>query len=333
MELRHLRYFVAVAEEENFHRAAEKLHVSQSPLSRQMQQLKEEIGVDLFEPSGRGVKLTLAGRMFLDRAKAILSTLDAAVGEAREATSGRIGTIAIGFAQGAAYAGALSTIVATFRKRQPRVTLKLLPLTITDQWEALRLGEIAFAYGTYAPHDASIRSVVLARARIGVLLPRDHRLAAKAKLKVEDLANELVLMGPRRLHPRLHDDIIAAVRARGVVLNLGSEVLDREALWTLVASGLGLTFAGERSASFLDAAGPTDDPSPLQLGTAVWRPLSDLGVELRDVAMWRVDAERSPLVRPLIDIAGEVRTLLQKGRESGRQRRRLRDRRDDIGDR
>ena len=87
MELRHLRYFVAVAEEENFHRAAEKLHGSQSPLSRQMQQLKEEIGVDLFEPSGRGVKLTLAGRMFLERAKAILSTVDAAVGEAREATS------------------------------------------------------------------------------------------------------------------------------------------------------------------------------------------------------------------------------------------------------
>jgi len=70
MELRHLRYFVAIAEEENFHRAAAKLHVSQSPLSRQMQQLREELGVDLFTPSGRGVKLTLAGRAFLERARA-----------------------------------------------------------------------------------------------------------------------------------------------------------------------------------------------------------------------------------------------------------------------
>src|SRR3954452_16063910 len=97
VELRHLRYFVVVAEEENFHRAAEKVHVSQSPLSRQMQQLREELGVDLFEPSGRGVKLTPAGHLFLDRARAILLAVDAAVTEAQEATAGKVGTIAIGF--------------------------------------------------------------------------------------------------------------------------------------------------------------------------------------------------------------------------------------------
>ncbi len=324
MELRHLRYFVAVAEAENFRRAAEKLHVSQSPLSRQVQQLSAEIGVELFEPAGRGVKLTLAGRTLLDRAKAILSSVDIAVGEAREATTGKIGTIAIGFGPGAAYAGALSTIVATFRERQPRVSLKLLPMTSTEQWEALRIGEIAFAYGTYAPDDASLRSLVLARTRIGVLLPGDHRLVKKAKLKVEDLANESILMGPRRLHPRLHDDIISAVRARGVVLNLAPEVLDREALWTLVASGLGLTFAGERSASFLDVGWAIREPGLLQFGSAVWRPLSDLGVELRDVAMWRADAVRSPLLRPLIDIAGEVRSQLQSLDPSHKGRARTR---------
>jgi DNA-binding transcriptional LysR family regulator len=202
--------------------------------------------------------------------------------------------------------------------------LKLLPMSSTEQWEALRLGEIAFAYGTYVPDDPSLRSVVLARTRIGVLLPGGHRLAKKTKLKVEDLANESMLMGPRRLHPRLHDDIIAAVRARGVVLNLGPEILDREALWTLVASGLGLTFAGERSASFLDVAGATGGPAPLLLGSAVWRPLSDLGVELRDVAIWRADAARSPLLRPLIDIAGEVRTRFQSLEPSAVRRKRTR---------
>jgi LysR family transcriptional regulator, benzoate and cis,cis-muconate-responsive activator of ben and cat genes len=324
MELRHLRYFVAVAEEENFHRAAEKLHVSQSPLSRQIQQLEEEIGVDLFEPSGRGIKLTLAGRVFLERAKAILSTVDAAVEEAREATAGRIGTIAIGFGPGAAYAGALSTIVTRLRERQPRVSVKLVPMSSAEQWEALRLGEIAFAYGNYAPEDSSLRSVVLARTRIGILLPRDHRLATRAKLNVADLANESLLMGPRRLHPRLHDDIIAAVRAHGVVLNLAPEIPDREALWTLVASGLGLTFAGERGARFLDLGGAIGGAEPLQLGSAVWRPLRNLGVELRDVVMWRADAAQSPLLRPLIDIVGEVRTQFQrmgpsrKGRERAR---------------
>ena len=324
MELRHLRYFVAVAEEENFHRAAEKLHIAQSPLSRQMQQLKEEIGVNLFEPAGRGVKLTLAGRMFLERAKAILSTVEAAVGEAREATDGRIGTIAIGFGSGATYAGALSTIVARLRKRQPRVNLKLLPMSSTEQWDALRRGEIAFAYGNYVPDDSSLRSVVLARARIGILLPSDHRLATRTKLKVADLANEQILMAPRRLHPRSHDDIIAAVRAHGVVLNLAPDIADREALWTLVAGGLGLTFAGERTASFLDAGGAVGRNGLRELGSAVWRPLSNLGVELLDVAMWRADAPRSPLLRPLIDIVGEVRAELQSSAPSRAGRKRAR---------
>lgn len=315
MELRHLRYFVAVAEAENFHRAAERLHVSQSPLSRQMQQLTEELGVALFEPSGRGIKLTSAGRMFLERAKTILSTVDAAVNEAREATNGQIGTITIGFGPGAAYAGALSTIVTKLRKRQPRVSVKLVPMFSAEQWQALRVGEIAFAYGNYVPEDPSLRSLVLARTRLGILLPSDHRLATKMKLKVDDLANEPVLMEPRRLHPRLHDDIIAAVRARGVVLNLAPQAVDREAIWTLVASGLGLTFAGESWARFLDAGEPV---------AAVWRPLSDLGVELRDIAIWRADAAQSALLRPLIEIVGEVRTELRNARSAGRPGQRAR---------
>jgi DNA-binding transcriptional LysR family regulator len=236
--------------------------------------------------------------------------VDAAVEEAREATDGRLGTIAIGFGPGATYAGALSTIVAKLRKRQPRVRVKLFPMTSAEQWEALRLGEISFAYGNYVPDDSSLRSVVLARTRIGILLPGDHRLAARPKLRVADLADESILMEPRRQHPRLHDDIIAAVRARGVVLNLTPEISGREAVWTLVASGLGLTFAGERSGQFLDA-GSAIGQSPSRPGAAVWRPLTDLGVELRDVAIWRADAARSPLLRPLIDIVGEVCTELR----------------------
>ena len=323
MELRHLRYFVAVAEEENFHRAAEKVHVSQSPLSRQMQQLREEVGVDLFEPSGRGVKLTLAGRMFLERARAILAAVDAAVDEAREATDGRIGTIAIGFEPGAGYLGCLTTIVAELRKRQPRVTVKLLPMISTEQWEALRLGEIALAYGNETPDDSTLRSVVMSRTRIGIRLPKEHHLARRTKLKVRDLANESIMMGPRRLRPRLYDDIIAAVRARGVVLNLAPEVGDGEAVWTFVASGLGMTFAAESGARFLDA-GAESGQLGVQPGSAVWRPLSDLGVEVCDIVAWRADAARSPLLRPLIEVVGEVRLKLQTSATSRKRATRLR---------
>lgn len=307
MELRHLRYFVAVAEEENFHRAAGRLNVSQSPLSRQMQQLKAEVGVELLEPSGRGVKLTLAGRLFLERAKTILSSVELAIGEAREASEGKLGTIAIGFEPGSGYLGLLSTIVAKLRERQPRVTVKLLPMIGPEQWEGLRRGEIGLAYGNEVPDDASLRSAVLSRTRLGIRLPKDHPLAEKATLRVEDLANEPILMGPRKMRPRLYDDIIAAVRARGVVLDLAPDAGDGEAVWTLVSSGLGITFAAENGARFLDAAGAAGSPAALQ--GAVWKPLSNLGIQLRDVAIWRADAKRSPLLRPLIDVVNEVRKL------------------------
>jgi LysR family transcriptional regulator, benzoate and cis,cis-muconate-responsive activator of ben and cat genes len=323
MELRHLRYFVAVAEEENFHRASEKLRVSQSPLSRQMQQLKEDIGVDLFEPSGRGVKLTLAGRLFLERAKAILSSVDVAVGEAREAMAGRVGTIAIGFEPGSGYLGLLSTIVARHRTRQPRVTVKLVPMTSSEQWEGLRLGAIGLAYGNEVPDDASLRSVVLSRTRLGIRLPKNHRIAQKATLKVEDLANEPIMMGPRQLRPRLYDDIIAAVRARGVVLNLASDVGDGEAIWTLVSSGLGMAFAAENGARFLDADGPIGGSAALERA-AVWKPLRNLGVELRDVAIWRADSAHSPLLRPLLDVVDDVHAQLRRSERERKASKRAR---------
>lgn len=307
MELRHLRYFVAIAEEESFRRAAAKLHVSQSPLSRQMQQLREELGVDLFTPSGRGVTLTLAGRAFLERAKGILAAADEAVHEAREAMEGRVGRIAIGFEPGAGYFGCLSTIVAELRQRQPRVQVKLVPMISTEQWEALRMGHIALAYGNELPDDPTLRSVELSRTRIGIRLPSEHRLAKKTKLRVADLAEEPILMGPRRLRPRLYDDIVAAVRARGVVLNLAPEVGDGEAVWTLVSSGLGLTFATENGARFLDAGRASFRPEPPHVGASVWRPFVDLGVDVADIAVWRADAADSPLLEPLLAIVAELR--------------------------
>jgi DNA-binding transcriptional LysR family regulator len=146
-----------------------------------------------------------------------------------------------------------------------------------------------------------MQSAVLAKTRIGMRLPRSHPLARKTALRVRDLANEPILMGPRRLRPRLYDDIIAAVRARGVVLNLAAEVEDGEAVWALVSSGLGMTFAAESGARFLDG-GAAMSGTVARSSAAVWRPLKDLGVELRDVAVWREDAARSPLLAPLIEI-------------------------------
>lgn len=188
------------------------------------------------------------------------------------------------------------------------------------------IGHIALAYGNELPDDPTLRSVELSRTRIGIRLPSEHRLARKAKLRVADIADESILMGPRRLRPRLYDDIIAAVRARGVVLNLAPEVGDGEAVWTLVSSGLGLTFATESGARFLDAGRATFRPGAPSIGAAVWRPLVDLGVEVADIAVWRADAAQSPLLQPLLAIVREQRrrTAQSAARASKTASRRVR---------
>jgi DNA-binding transcriptional LysR family regulator len=308
MELRHLRYFIAIGEEENFRRAANRLHVSQSPLSRQMQQLEDEVGAELFEPSGRGVKLTPAGRLFLEKAKAILARLEAATKEARETAEGRIGTITIGFEGGASLFGTLSTLISRFRIRAPRVKVELLSMSSAQQWEALGLRQISLGYGNHVPDDSSLQSVVLSRHRVGIMMPKGHRLANQPRVRVRDLVNEPILVDPRSANPRLYDDMITAIRAHGVNLDVTAEVPNGEVLLMLVASGLGVTFGTENAGRMLTLAG-------LQ-----WKPVSDLGLEVRDVVMWRPDDAEAPLLRPFLAVVRELRSELGALRTKERRR-------------
>ena len=310
MELRHLRYFIAIAEEENFRRAADKLHVSQSPLSRQMQQLAEEIGAELFEPWGRGVKLTPAGRQFLSRAKAILASVEVATKEARETAEGRIGTITIGFEGGASLFGTLPTLIARFRERSPRINIEFVEMTSAQQSEALRLRQISLGYGNHVPEDALLQNVVIRRHPMGIFMPKGHRLANEPKLRVKQLAHEPILMDPRSANPRLYDDIIAAVRARGVNLNVISEVFNGEVLFMNVASGFGLTFGTENAAQVLTLVG------------SHWAPVSDLGIEVREIVMWRRDEADAPLLRPFLELVREFRAERQSQKKTPPRRRR-----------
>jgi len=298
MELRHLRYFIAIAEAESFRRAADKLHISQSPLSRQMQQLEEEIAAELFEPSGRGVKLTAAGRLFLEKAKAVITSVDAAAKEAKETAEGRLGTITIGFEGGSSLFDTLSTLVSRFRKRAPRVSVEFFRMSSAEQWEALNSRQILIGYGNRVPDESSLQSIVLGRHRMGIIVPNDHRLAGQPKIRVKDLMNELVFMDPRSANPRLHDDLIAAVRAHGVNLNVTSEVPNGEALMLLVASGFGLAFWTEYAARVLP------------LGGTQWKPISGLDVEMREIVMWRPSDAQAPLLRPFLDVVRELRSEL-----------------------
>ncbi|MBN8470480.1 LysR family transcriptional regulator [Corallococcus exiguus] len=298
MELRHLRYFVTIAAEQSFRRAAERLHVSQSPLSRQMQDLEEEMGVELFEPEGRGIKLTAAGKAFAERARSILASVDAAVDEAKGVAEGRLGTVVIGFETGTTFMGALLSLVAAFRRRTPRVGLQLVPMSSVEQWTALRQGTIAFGYGAYAPSDDALSHLEMTRDRLGLLLSPDHRLARLKKIRLRDLKSESVLLQPRQLYPRLHADLITAAHEQGVTLHVTAEVIDLEALMALVAIGDAVTFVGENISEMASQASMT------------WRQVEDLHIHLSEFVTWRTRESGAPVMRALIDSAQEVRAPL-----------------------
>ncbi len=154
---------------------------------------------------------------------------------------------------------------------------------------------------------------------MGIIVPKSHRLANQPKVRVKDLANEPILLDPRSANPRLYDDIITAIHAQGVNLTVTSEVHNGEVLLMLVASGLGLMFGTEHAGRMLTAAG------------LHWKPVGDLGLELRDVVMWRPDDSEDPLLRPFLDIVRELRSERRAPRvgeveETGRRRRRARPR-------
>lgn len=304
MELRHLRSFVAVAEAEHFARAAERLHVSSSPLSRQMAQLEEELGFALFAPAGRGVKLTPAGRSFLEGARATLARAALAVEDARAVAQGRLGVLAIGFDGALADKLRLPRIVQTFRERHPQVDVRLVPVPSEEQVAALRDGTIAVGYGYHSPeHAPRVRVRELFRERIGVVMASTHRFASRRSLRVADLAHERFLWPPRSEGPRLEDDVVAAFRAHGHALALDHEEASGDALLMLVASGKAMTLFPESAARTL-------------LSGAVYVPVRDLDVVILGRTVW-LDDHGDPLVRSLLAVTHVVHGTREARRPGG----------------
>ena len=306
MELRHLRYFVTIAEELNLRRAGERLHVSQSPLSRQMKDLAAEMGVSLFEPAGRGIKLTPAGKAFAERARGILASVETAVDEAKGIAEGRLGTVCLGFETGTTFMGSFLALVAAFRSRTPSVGLQLAPMSSVEQWAGLRQGTIAFGYGAYAPSDGALDHLEMSRDRLGLLLSCEHRLARLKKVRLADLADERVLLQPRQLYPSLHADLLTTARDQGVRLHVTAEVLDLEALLALVVIGDAVTFVSEK---FWEPASHT---------SMLWRPVEALDLHLSEFVTWRAADATTPVVRALIESAREVAPALQGRRRSAK---------------
>jgi DNA-binding transcriptional LysR family regulator len=214
IELRHLRYFVAVAEERNFSRAAERLHMAQSPLSAAIRQLEQEIRAELLSRGSRGVTMTPAGAALLERARRVLEGVEGAVAATRRAAAGELGTLRIGFSWSARFA-TLPALAQRFATEVPDVTLVTQEMWNADMPAALRSATIDVAISVCPEREAELAYELLRRERLVVLVPERHRLAHLDGVALPELANEEFVMFPPELAPRLYDALMATCRRGG----------------------------------------------------------------------------------------------------------------------
>jgi LysR family transcriptional regulator, hca operon transcriptional activator len=237
MELRHLRYFVAVAEELNFTRAAQRLHTAQPSLSQQIQDLEQEVGVPLFIRTKRSVKLTAAGTAFLDEARLTLAQSRRAIASARKAAQAGESTLVLGFGPAAEiklFPGTLTSLRASF----PKLRLEFRSMTTLQQREALLHNEIDLAFLRPPIHEPSLEAIPVLREQLVAVLPADHPLAGEGPLDFAKLSGyPFIEISP--LHSsNLFDLVRTAAQERGVELNTIQQVVG-------VLTGLALISLGE----------------------------------------------------------------------------------------
>lgn len=296
MELRHLRYFVAVAEELHFGRAAKRLNIAQPPLSRQIRDLERELGTPLFDRVPRGVDLTPAGTAFLPEARLTLAQADRARRTAQRAARGETGRLRVGFVEAATHSGILPDVLSFFRMHLPSVGLSLFELDHLRQEEAFRDGRIDLGILHYPPLDADrwLRVESIYSEPVVLAVPGDHRLAGRARFTLSSLAAESFVLFARHISPPMYDDIIARCRA----VNFSPRVVQEAAGWhtlaSLVGAGVGVGFVPSSLTRF-------------QQHGVSYRTVRDLGVNMALSAVWKSgekSAVRERFVTALRAVAG-----------------------------
>lgn len=239
MELRHLRYFVTVAAEANFTRAAEKLHIAQSPLGRQIKQIEEELGVKLLERQ-RPIKLTEAGRFFYEQSRQLLQRADEIESMTKRIGKGWNVHLNIGFVGSVLY-DALPKLIGQFRTAAPAVEVSLFEMTTLEQVSALKDGRIDIGFGRIRFDDPTITREVLHEERLSAAIPRGHRLSDPSKeLKLIDTAREPLIIYPKMPRPSYADQVLSFYRDRSVEPPVAFEVRELQTALGLVAAGAGI---------------------------------------------------------------------------------------------
>lgn len=293
MELRHLRYFIAVGEELHFGRAAARLHVAQPAVSRQIRALEEEIGLSLFERDRRRVALTAAGAAFLDEARSLLGHVERAVVTAHRAARGELGALRIGYVPAVVHTG-LPEIVRAFRKRFSGVDLRLQEMNPAMQVEALLGDQIDVGFVRGPVDEPAVASKTVLKEPLVAVLPSGHRLGRHKRLGLAMLAREPFVFQARSRGPGSHDHILAICRRAGFSPQIVQEGSYTDQL-SLVASEAGVAIV----------------PASLRAirrSGVLFRPLRERPMTQLDM-VWREEAA-SPVLREFLE---HVRRLGARG--------------------
>lgn len=305
VELRHLRYFVAVAEALNFRRAAERLHVAQPALSKQIKDLEGDVGAKLLHRSTGGVMLTDAGTVFLDEARDILERVDMAVSAARDAATGHGGRLIVGNL-GALSAAFLPATLSAFRARHPQVEVHLHEVSINGQIEALQAGRIHVGFGIDRGDvlPPAFERVLVMKSRIAVALGRDHPMARQSVVSLADLASESLLsFGETETHNLHRQRIQEIFSARGIRHRAVRRVNSYESLIAMIA--------GDHGVSMML-------PMARKHESIVYRRIKEDGKDLQVSisVIWRKVGESS-IARSFVEILREVCASCRDKKQAG----------------
>ena len=240
MDLRQIRYFVAVAATRNFTRAAEQMHIAQPPLSRQIQQLEDELGVQLFQRNSRPVRLTEAGRLFYEQALQVLHRVDQMKNAARQVGRNQRQSISIAYVASTLYGG-LPMLVRMFRKRYPDTDVHLVDMGSIQQIQELKSGRIDLGLGRIRTNDSSVSRTVLREERLVLAIAPGSPLAADSgRIGLPALADQRLIVYPKDPRPSFADHVLGLLHDQGIQPAEIHEVRELQAALGLVAAEMGV---------------------------------------------------------------------------------------------
>ncbi len=282
MDLRRLRYFVTVAEELHFGRAAKKLHITQPPLSQQIQLLEHEVGMRLFHRTRRHVELTSVGKVFLTEARALLQQSEDAMARIRRVQRGEAGRLSIGWMPWSVLTP-LPYMIREFCQRFPDVYLDVHSLSAEAQVEGIQEGKIDVGFVLWnsdlgSPSSSGrLKTEIVLQPPIVVVAPQNHRFATQRPVELGELANEPYILFKRENGPTFYDYVVSFYQKNGITLNIRHEADHPSTVLGLVAAGLGITLlplaSDHAPAGVVCCELPESSP---RLGIALtWRPQND----------------------------------------------------------